>query len=321
MPEAHTPSPARRWGIRVLILLFYAGLAWVLVSIARELDWAQVRDAVRSLPLPALLLAACCSACCYMLYAGYEILAARHVGLGLRTPVVATIGFVSYACNLSLGAMLGALGVRLRLYGARDVAAADAARVIGFNLLTNWVGYLCVLGLALLVSWSEPPAAWRIGALPLRAVGIVLLGLAVAYVWACARATRRSFTLRGHAFELPTLRFALLQLALSLPAWLAAALALHVLLQGEAGFDRVVISLLFAAVAGLVIRVPAGLGVIEAVFLASLGPELGQARVLAGLLAYRCVHYLGPLLAGLVGLAVLELQARRARGTAAPRSA
>lgn len=316
MPEARTLSPARRWTFRVLVVLFYAGLAWVLASIARELDWMQVTDALRALPLRTLLSAAICSATCYALYAGYEILAAQHVGIALRRPLVGTIGFVSYACNLSLGATLGALGVRLRLYGARGVSAADGVRVVGFNLLTNWFGYLLVLSLALLALWSEPPAAWRLGSLPLRGIGIVLLGAAAAYAWACACAKRRTFTLRGHAFELPTFHSALLQLALSVPAWLASAAALYLLLQGDAGFDLVVVSLLFAAVAGLVIRLPAGLGVIETVFLASLGPELGQGQVLAGLLAYRCVHYLGPLLLGLLGLATLELHTRLAPDTA-----
>lgn len=306
----------RRWLLRVLVALFYLAVAWTLVTIGRRMDWAEVAGAVRALPARALLLAAACSACCYVLYAGYELLAARHCKVRLGRAQVASIGFVSYAFNLNLGAILGALGVRVRLYAARGIPAAEALRMVAFNLLTNWSGYVVVLGVALLCLWSDVPARWRVPDAALRAGGLVLLAGYAGYLWACARARRRTLRLRGQSIELPSLRTALLQGALAVPAWLLGAASLYVLLPAETGFDRVVITLLFSAVAGLVIRVPAGLGLIEAVFLASLGAQVGAPRLLAGMLAYRCIHYLGPLLVGVVAFVVLELLARVRRGSA-----
>ena len=53
--------------------------------------------------------------------------------------------------------------------------------------------------------------------------------------------------------------------------------------------------LLVAAVAGVITHVPAGLGVLEAVFVALLSHQLPQGQLLGALLAYRAIYYLLPL--------------------------
>jgi uncharacterized membrane protein YbhN (UPF0104 family) len=64
-------------------------------------------------------------------------------------------------------------------------------------------------------------------------------------------------------------------------------------------------------VAGLVLRVPAGLGVLEAVGVALLaGEKLGQDEVLAALLAYRALYYFVPLALAAVAFGVAELRWR-----------
>lgn len=313
--EAAVPertSPMRRWLMRAVLAVFYVVLAVMLWTIGRQLDWAEAATAFAALPVGAILIAAACSLSCYALYAGYELLAARQARIALPRPQIAAIGLASYACNLSLGAMLGALGLRLRLYTARGIDAARVARVIAFNLMTNWSGYLLVLGTALLCLRIEPPPAWRVGATALQAIGVGLLAIVAGYLWACARAKRRTWRWRRLTIELPALRIALIQLALSVPVWLLGAASLHALLP-QADFGLVLVTLLGSAVIGLVVRVPAGLGVVEAVFIASLGSRLGQGPLLAALLAYRCVHYLAPLALGLATFAALELVRRSKR--------
>jgi uncharacterized membrane protein YbhN (UPF0104 family) len=69
--------------------------------------------------------------------------------------------------------------------------------------------------------------------------------------------------------------------------------------------------LLVAAVAGVIAHVPAGLGVLEGVFVAFLGPTLGHGQVLAALIAYRALYYLAPLSIAAIAYFVLEAKARR----------
>ncbi len=311
MPEdrAITRGARKRGWVRVALVLFHVALGVLLVLVLRKLDLGAILGALHALPEQSLLLAAACSALAYAAYAGYEILAARTLGVRLPAARLATIGCTSYAFNLSLGAIVGGLGVRMRLYAQQRIPAADSVAIVALNLMTNWSGYLVALGVALLVHAEAPFAGW-IGSGALRALGIVLLVGAFGYAWACARARRRSWSVRGHRIVLPGAHVAVRQFALSVPAWLATAAALAILLA-DAAFDQVVIALLAASVIGLVIRVPAGLGVLEAVFVAAFGSDLGDARVLAALLAFRCVHYLLPLAVACVLFVHATWQARR----------
>ena len=69
--------------------------------------------------------------------------------------------------------------------------------------------------------------------------------------------------------------------------------------------------LLSAAIAGAAAHIPAGLGVLEAVFITLLVPPLGRGEVLAALLAYRGLYYLAPLLVACGVYFWLESRARR----------
>jgi uncharacterized membrane protein YbhN (UPF0104 family) len=68
----------------------------------------------------------------------------------------------------------------------------------------------------------------------------------------------------------------------------------------------VLATLLVAAIAGVLTHVPAGLGVLEAVFVALLSTRMPATELLAALLAYRGIYYLAPLAIAAVVYLVLE---------------
>jgi uncharacterized membrane protein YbhN (UPF0104 family) len=76
-------------------------------------------------------------------------------------------------------------------------------------------------------------------------------------------------------------------------------------------YPLVVATLLLGAVATAIAHIPAGIGVLEAVFLAVLGGMLPQAEVLAALLVYRAWYYLLPLMVALALYALFEWRQRR----------
>jgi uncharacterized membrane protein YbhN (UPF0104 family) len=69
--------------------------------------------------------------------------------------------------------------------------------------------------------------------------------------------------------------------------------------------------LLVSAIAGVLAHIPAGVGVIELVFLMLLGGTLPQHTIIAGLVVYRAVYYLAPLLAAVIVYVGLEASSRR----------
>lgn len=85
-----------------------------------------------------------------------------------------------------------------------------------------------------------------------------------------------------------------------------------VLLGRSVPYTTVLAVLMLAAIAGVATHVPAGLGVIEAVFIACLGGELSSTHLLAALLSYRAVYYLAALALAASAYALGEVSRPRA---------
>ena len=156
-----------------------------------------------------------------------------------------------------------------------------------------------------MAGWTVAPWQWHLG-------GTVLGGLPLAYLALCAARRGRALTLRGHAFPLPHWPVALWQIAASATNWMLMGAAMWTVLQHQVAYPAALATVLLGAVAGLVLRVPAGLGVLEAVGVALLATDaLRQEQVLAALLAYRALYYFGPLVLAAVALGVAELRWRQ----------
>ncbi|MGJ7502521.1 lysylphosphatidylglycerol synthase domain-containing protein [Variovorax sp. ZT5P49] len=307
------------WARRAAMWGFFALIAWLLVRQARTIDWEEVLDAIRALPLIFLLAAGALAACSFALYSTYDLLGRYLTRHRLGTGTVMGVTFISYAFNLNLGSLVGGVAFRYRLYSRLGLANDTITRVLGFSMLTNWLGYLVVAGAAFCFWPMTLPPDWKIDSGGLRILGAVLLMAALAYLVLCATAQGRTWRVRGHAFKVPGLSMALLQLAMSCTNWSLMGGVIWFLLQGQVGYAHVLAVLLVAAVAGVITHVPAGLGVLEAVFVALLAHEVPQAKLLGALLAYRGLYYLLPLVVATLGYLVTEARARRLRVPARPR--
>jgi uncharacterized membrane protein YbhN (UPF0104 family) len=287
-------------------LLLLVGVAlWV--KHLRGADWAAMRRVIAGLPASALLAAVGFTIASYVVYASFDLLGRAVTGHHIGTRRVLAIGLVSHACSLNLGP--AGAGFRLRLYLRHGVGAAVAAGVWLLNIATNWLGLVLLAGAALLTGLMQWPAGWRLPGGSAEGLGGVLLALAAAYLVACARANGRSWVVRGRRLSLPPWPVAVAQCVLSVLNWSLLAWVVTVLLPRQVGWGAVLGALTMSAVALSIIDVPGGLGVLETVFVAMLGPQVGAAELLAALLAYRAIYFLAPLILALAAYVVLELDA------------
>ena len=278
---------------------------------AREIDWSEVLTALRALPRSAIALGAAIAVAAHAAYISYDLLARRYTGHRLGLGKTAAVAGVCFAFNLNLGALVGGVALRYRLYGRFGLATSVITRILGFSVLTNWIGYSALAGAAFASGLVDLPDSAPISTAALRAFGVLLLLVAAAYLAACRWSPRRSWNVRGHTIELPRVRMAVLQITASLTHWTLVAAVLYVLLQGKIGFVTVLGALLLSSVAGVITHIPAGLGVLEAVFVSLLSGAYPINQLLAALLAYRAVFFLGPLIVAGLTYVVLELAARR----------
>lgn len=293
----------RRWGPWVLALAVLA----LLVRQAHVIDWQDVGRALRAQQPGHLLVAVLLALASHALFASYDLVGRHMTGHALPVRRTLRIAAICYAFNLNLGSLVGGLALRLRLYGREGLKPARVGLVIAYALLTNWLGWLLLGGGVLLL--APPPLA--LPAPALQAAGALMLALGLGWLALCGLSKRRRLVLRGTTFELPPLRVALWQAAVASANWALTATIVWWLLQGRVDYPSVLAVLLAAALAGVVTHVPAGLGVLEAVFLSAFGDRLEAATLLAALLAYRAAYYLLPL--AVAGLAYGWTEARAAR--------
>lgn len=308
------PSSRRawwRWGRHALTLGFLALVTFLLAQQWEKVEWERVLQSIRSYSPQMLLAAGGLTVASHLLFGAFDQLGKRYVGHKLGVARVAMIAGVCYAFTLNLGALIGGVGFRYRLYSREGLSAPDISKIYALSVVTNWLGYLILLGVVLVWGGLQPPRQWGIPAGMLPVAGVAAWAVAAAYLAMCAVRGRRSFEVRKVEVTVPGRRLALAQVVMSVANWMIMGGILYVLLGGEVDYWRVLAVLLVSAVAGALTHVPAGLGVLETVFLALLSAQVPAHQLLGALLAYRAVYYLGPLVLAVCLYAGLEARARR----------
>lgn len=311
-------SAWRVWGKRLLTLFFLLLVPTLLYLLARNLDWNEVEQSLRSYSLLTLLVGVALAYGSHVVFASYDLLGKSYSRHDLPTRQVLPIALVCYAFNLNFTTWVGGVALRYRLYTRLGLSTGTVTRIISLGILTNWMGYTALAGVIFSLRLVQLPESWGLGVTGLQLIGFLLLGVAGAYLYACGFATRRDWSWRGHSITLPSFRVALLQLCLGASNWSLMALLVFWLLPGEAFYPTILGVLLISSIAGVITHIPAGLGVLETVFLALLHDQFSQGSLVAALFGYRVLYFLLPLLLASVTYLVLEKRAKALRSQRKP---
>ncbi|MGP3591139.1 lysylphosphatidylglycerol synthase domain-containing protein [Vagococcus sp. WN89Y] len=311
MAKSH---PRWRLAKKILTWLFFIAVAVLLVLYAKKVDWEDVWKVVRDYNRTALLSAVALVIVSYLLYGCYDLLARAYCGHKLAKRQVMLVSFICYAFNLTLSTWVGGIGMRYRLYSRLGLPGNTITRIFSLSITTNWLGYILLGGILFTFGVVQLPAHWYINETTLRIIGGVLLLIILIYLWGCAFAKRRHATIKGHKLVLPTWKFAVAQMVISSANWIAMGTIIWLLLGMQADFFFVLGVLLVSSIAGVIVHIPAGIGVLEAVFIALLkGEDVSQGTIIAAMLAYRVLYYFLPLLLALVCYLLLESRAKKLR--------
>ena len=311
--------PARRFWKRTR--RYWTGLFMVvaivlLARLARDVQWHEVWRVLQDMPTSALVESACLVPVAYLAYTAFDLIGRAYTGHKLGTTTTMAVAFVSYAINVNLGALIGGVGLRFRLYGKLGLRLSVISKVLAMSIFTNWLGYLWLFGA--LFALRQAPTAWQLSPFALQLAGAAMLAVAAAYLALCALSRRRHLRVGRRHIPLPALRIAVLQSVLAVICWGAIAGILYLLFEQRVSYTLVLAALLLSSIAGAVVHIPGGVGVLEAVFVAMLAPQVSQAQVLGTLLAYRALYYLAPLIVALVFYVLLEARLRQPRPGRAP---
>ncbi|MBO9647855.1 MAG: UPF0104 family protein [Variovorax sp.] len=307
MPVA-AASGWRRWR-RWLVSLFAVVVLGLLIFHAGKVDWAGAWAALHRYS-PLLLLGVLgLTTASHAVYGCFDLIGRQHTRHGLALWRTWAIAVTSFAFNLNLGALVGSVGLRTRLYTRAGLDEATIAQVVALSLATNWLGYALIAGSLFASGTIRPPGEAHLGMSAFRALGVLMVLVALGYVVACALSHGREWHWRGRTLKPPSGRLALLQLALSSCHWLLTGTAMYLLLGRHVPYTTTLAVLMAASIAGVITPIPAGLGVLEAVYLALLSGSVRQSALMGAVLAYRALYYLVPLGGGLLLYMLLERHA------------
>lgn len=311
MSKSH---PRWRLAKKILTWVFFIAVTVLLVVYARTVDWGDVWNVIRNYNRTPLLISVALVVVSYLLYGCYDLLARAYCGHKLAARQVMLVSFVCYAFNLTLSTWVGGIGMRYRLYSRLGLPSSTITRIFSLSITTNWLGYILLGAIIFSFGIVQLPSHWYIDEGTLRIVGVVLLLMIAAYLWFCAFAKRRHMTVKGQKLVLPSFKFAIAQMVISSANWMAMGAIIWLLLGQEVNYFFVLGVLLVSSIAGVIIHIPAGIGVLEAVFIALLaGEHVSHGKIIAALLAYRMLYYFLPLMLALVCYLVLESRAKKLR--------
>ncbi|ASV35174.1 hypothetical protein CI807_02890 [Pseudomonas sp. NS1(2017)] len=305
-------SRFKRWK-KPLTIAFFLVLIVLFTLLARRIDWSEVVQTLGDFKVRTLVIAGALTLCSFLVYASFDLIGRTYIRQNLVWKQILPVGIISYAFNLNLSAWVGGIAMRYRLYSRLGVSTGNIAKILGLSLATNWFGYMAIAGVVFSSGLVTMPPGWKVSTTALQGIGALLVLASLGYLVACQFSKKRAWTIRGMEINLPSVRMACLQLLLGALNWSLMAAVIFTLLPAKLDYPLVLGVLLISAIAGVLTHIPAGLGVLEAVFIALLQHEASRGSLLAGLIAYRAIYFILPLLIALVMYLGVEAKAKALR--------
>lgn len=298
------------WAITLVTGAFVLLIGALLFRQARTVDWGAVWKALVDLPTAALLGGAALAFASHGIYSTFDLFGRYYTRHGL--PIARTVGttLIAYPFTLNLGSLIGGVTVRYRLYSHQGLSVGDIGQVVAISIITNWLGYFVLAGAVFSLWTPQLPEGWDMASHPLRWIGPTMAAVTGLYLVACVLRRGESITVRGHSFPMPHWPAGLLQVALSAVNWMVMAGAIWLLTQQQVPYVAALATVLLGAIAGLISRIPAGLGVLEAVGTAVLSAYIPVPQALAAILAYRSLYFFAPLVFAALAFGLVELRWR-----------
>lgn len=283
--------------ITFLTLAFFTVITFLLYQSLSRIKWDDFLNALKSLSPQIILLCFTLVLANFLVLTGFDYLGIRYFKIPYMTyPKTVASAFCCYVFNLNLGALVGGVGMRLRIYTGWGVPARSVSYIVLFSSLTNWLGHTTLLAVTFLIKAEDIQELIPFPLYVFKAYGVFTLVLVLTYFILCLRSY--VLNIKGITFPFPKLRLALLQLLVSMLQWGIIGLIIFILISslgGQVTFGQILFTTLIASIAGVFTHIPAGLGVLETIFL-RMNLPIEDAELLASILAYRALYYLIPLL-------------------------
>lgn len=303
-----------KWGLPLLGLLMFSLAAYFVFHFLRGHSYKELLASFQTIPTSRLLLALALTCAAYLVLSLYDLLAFTYAGVRLLTLKIMFGSFMAFAFSNSIGlANLAGSSIRLRFYSSLGVAPLKIAQIIAFVTVSFWLGFFFLAGLVFVAVGVGVPDTINVAPVVFRWIGVAFLVLVAAYLFYSALA-KTNIRLGRFNLDVPKIRIAAAQIAISAMDWTLAGTVLYVLLPDSVTLSFPVFLSVFlsAQVIALLSHVPGGIGILESIVIYFVVPDHHAAPdVVAALVVFRLLYYFLPLAIASVSFAGYESYLRR----------
>jgi glycosyltransferase 2 family protein len=298
--------------LRFLGVVAAAFGAFLLYRVVQRYDFNAILEVLTSVEPAALLVPVGLVVVSYLSLTLTEyigVLYATRRRLKLRRVALITLGSLGIGHSIGLAA-LSSGAVRLRMYGRSGIGVEAVARIMLFSATTVAMGFTSLIAIGLVVNHRLVIEVLDIERGSTLVVAAALASIPLLYVTLCLL-RRRPLRLRRFRLPLPHPGMSALQIVMGSTNLLLKSAVLFACINLFAETDYLTIASLYVTgdAASVVGHVPGGWGVLEFIVL----HHLSGTDAAAGLLVFRVLYYLVPLLLGL-GIFVTDEILRRRQG-------
>ena len=269
-------------------LFFFVLAVYMLYRQLSRYSMEELKASIINIPGKNLIYATIASFVGYIALSTYDYLALKYIKKRLRAWKWILTGFIGFSVSNNAGhAIVSGGAVRYRFYSRWKVKTSDIVKMVTFSGFTYLVAcfFLIIVGYILTPSnaYGENSST-QISTFITMLLSVI--GLAI-YLWGSIY-YKKSLTIKGIAFKMPSLRLALEQIFIGSIDIVMASLVLYSVLTCfiEIDFCTFMGAYIIAQVLGVYSQVPGGLGVFELVFSNVLPGQDNQALLFGALIAY-----------------------------------
>jgi phosphatidylglycerol lysyltransferase len=187
---------------------------------------------------------------------------------------------------------------------------SDTTKILFFSYLTMWLGLITIMSFIFMI---YPFSFKKIISYNLSSIwfSILFIVVVILYFFLCIVYTKPIKVFKKYDMKLPNIKIAVLQILVSVFDWLIASLALYIALPIKS-YSIFLRAFLLSHLIGIMSQVPGGIGIFETTMsiLLSINIRLNN-NFMAGLIIYRLLFYLLPLLLAIILFIISEIFLRK----------
>jgi uncharacterized membrane protein YbhN (UPF0104 family) len=301
----------RRRVIRAVEILAALLGIFLLYRVFRQHDAGEIALALAKVPAGDILMATSFTAGSYACLTASEYMAVRYAArrrLPLFRICLTTLASLGIGHSIGLSA-LSSGAVRYRMYSRSGLDAEAVAKVMLFSGITVGLGLLTLFCTTMLVHGELIASFLHISIGHVHRLAAVLMLIAMLYLFTCWWRPR-ALRLGPLRIKAPSALMTVGQIAVGSVNFVFIAAALYACLTPlvNVEYTQVVTLLILGDAAAIIGHVPGGWGVLEFI----VSSVLTGANVIAGIVVFRAIYYLAPLVLGVGVLIADEFAGRRA---------